>query len=582
MNLFQYLLSVLLVSAFLSPSLAHADALIVTKAMTASTILEIFIENDHIAVELEIGVPDLEAFRNLLPDPLYEKLGLDPAPLSDRIPRFFKKDLVLRTDNGPPLVGRVQRIVGRRRVPRDEISGEPLPAAEGEGDPVVFVRLTYPLRKRPKVLAIAPPRRRSGVAAANIGFVTYHRGVPVNDFRYLGTELTLRLDWSDPWYSRFDNRNLRRQFNAPMSAYLYVEPYEVRKEIVLRPRDLQHWVDLGLEGKEIIPASEQAELKQKVADFLADKNPVTIDGKPAEGALDRIHFIRRTLKKTGVIDPPEDLDINAATLGVIYSYPTGGLPKEATMTWELFSPRIPRVPVAATDEAGGLPSFLTADEPVLTWENFLKNPTMPTLVDIVAPREKRPFLLALALAGIGGLGFLVVRQTRAVLRRQFPWSKVLPAALALVLLIAISGAQMARSGRVKRDEAQTIVTGLLRNVYRAFDFRGEETIYDNLARSAAGELLTEIYLETRKSLEIENQGGARAKVKKVEMIDTKSEALDSEAGFISHATWNVTGSVGHWGHFHQRTNQYEARLTIKPIDGAWKITNLELLQEKRL
>jgi hypothetical protein len=159
---------------------------------------------------------------------------------------------------------------------------------------------------------------------------------------------------------------------------------------------------------------------------------------------------------------------------------------------------------------------------------------------------------------------------------------VFPAALALVLLIAIAGAQMARSGRVKSDEAKTIVTGLLRNVYRAFDFRGEEVIYDNLARSAAGELLTEIYLETRKSLEIENQGGARAKVKEIEMIDAKHEPLDGDVGFISHCTWNVTGSVGHWGHIHQRTNQYEARLTIKPIDGAWKITNLELLQEKRL
>ena len=37
--------------------------------------------------------------------------------------------------------------------------------------------------------------------AATIGFVCYHEGVPVNDFRYLSEEVTLDLDWDDPWFS---------------------------------------------------------------------------------------------------------------------------------------------------------------------------------------------------------------------------------------------------------------------------------------------------------------------------------------------------------------------------------------------
>jgi len=36
------------------------------------------------------------------------------------------------------------------------------------------------------------------------------------------------------------------------------------------------------------------------------------------------------------------------------------------------------------------------------------------------------------------------------------------------------------------------------------------------------------------------------------------------------------------GHIHQRLNQYEAYLTIKAVDGQWKITNLEMLKEQRL
>jgi hypothetical protein len=42
------------------------------------------------------------------------------------------------------------------------------------------------------------------------------------------------------------------------------------------------------------------------------------------------------------------------------------------------------------------------------------------------------------------------------------------------------------------------------------------------------------------------------------------------------------GTVGHWGHIHMRKNQYEANITVEPVDGAWKITDLELLEEKRV
>ena len=66
------------------------------------------------------------------------------------------------------------------------------------------------------------------------------------------------------------------------------------------------------------------------------------------------------------------------------------------------------------------------------------------------------------------------------------------------------------------------------------------------------------------------------------MLSSESEPLDGATGFAALGTWNVAGSVGHWGHIHQRRNQYEARFTVEAIDGVWKITGLELLQEERL
>ncbi len=48
------------------------------------------------------------------------------------------------------------------------------------------------------------------------------------------------------------------------------------------------------------------------------------------------------------------------------------------------------------------------------------------------------------------------------------------------------------------------------------------------------------------------------------------------------ATWNVAGSIGHWGHVHQRKNQYRAEINVSPIDGVWKLVDLEILEEERL
>ncbi len=70
-------------------------------------------------------------------------------------------------------------------------------------------------------------------------------------------------------------------------------------------------------------------------------------------------------------------------------------------------------------------------------------------------------------------------------------------------------------------------------------------------------------------------------MKDIEVTDLATRASE-DGGFIAEASWNVAGSVGHWGHVHQRRNRYQAELDIRPVDGDWKITNLEILQEERL
>ena len=137
--------------------------------------------------------------------------------------------------------------------------------------------------------------------------------------------------------------------------------------------------------------------------------------------------------------------------------------------------------------------------------------------------------------------------------------------------------------RIDNDRAVVIVDSLLKNIYRSFDFREESDIYDRLATSVSGDLLETIYLQNRKSLVVTQAGGAQAKVKEVEIQDVSVTSMPGNpVGLVFHARWTAMGTVGHWGHIHSRKNQYEANLTVEPVDGVWKITGLELLEEKRI
>lgn len=553
---------------------AAADAIMISRAMTATTIAEVFVEESQVRVELEIGIPDREPFRNLLPDELLRE-GETLPPRKERLRAFFNRDLVIRPDSGGAIRGRVVSTEIRPRIRRDEVSGEPLPAGEEEPELVLFAELLYPLGQRPETLTLSSPE------GAGVGFVVYHLGLPVIDFRYLGRDEVLDLDWEDPWYSRFRNRNLRRQYDAPIQVFLYAEPYEVRAEVIARPRDLGHWLDLGLGGGSTIPVDAQPELLDRVAAFLAEHVVVNIDGAPAEGTLDRIHFLRRTLRTSTVIDPPEELELVSATLGAIFVFPTAGLPQEASLRWDLFSPRIQRIPAAATDEAGPLPTVLEPDAPVLRWQNFLRNPTVPTLVEVAAPASYTGALSVLGWLCVALLALVVAWQLAETLRGRGPGRRGL-ALTALLVLVAGAALGLGRLRALDDERAAKILAGLLHNIYRAFDFRDEETIYDVLERSVAGDLLTGIYLETRRGLELASQGGARAKVKDVSLVKVDAQEFGAGEGFRARCTWTVAGSVGHWGHVHQRINQYEAEIEVRPIDGAWKITRLDVIQEERL
>lgn len=550
----RYVASILLLCSF-----AHADAIVAPQPANMFSTAEVFIEKTGVRIELNIGVRDTKAFRNLLPDDLYAALLLPPESHTDRLAKFFGNDLVLRAD-GEALQGELRRAEARRRVLRDDITG----AQVGELPSVsVVATLFYRLpAKVPSTLTIRP------VVGANIGFIAYHDTLPINDFRVLSQEVTIDFDWADPLRSRFRTPGFQRQNNEPVQMYLYVDPSEIRQEIVVRPLDLREWLDLEL--GETIRAEHQKEMLREVAAFLASRAVVTVDGNEVEGVLDRIHFVRRRLRGSGVNDPPEDLPALGATISAVFSFALASPPDEASATCALFGDRIKTQRGVVLDGAASASAVLTAAQPTLHWQgssmSFLGSPPVAALP---IPPERSRLVPAVSIVLLT-IGLLLIAFSRR-------------ASGAVLTTIALLGwFAMPSAPEVSNDEGQKIVVSLLRNVYGAFEQRTAREILGSLARSATDDLLPQIYIDTQRTLLLEGQdtleggGGARMKATSLDLVSASVQRVGDTLEFVASCTWTVTGTVGHWGHLHERKVQRAAMILIRPVDGVWKIVQIEM------
>jgi hypothetical protein len=588
--------TILLITLTLVPS-TLADWINLTGAQSASNIAEIYVQDDHVRLVLEIYVGDLDKFIDLLPDDFLKAAGVEPPPLKERIKRFSSETFQFVTDTEKNLQAELKLIEPRMRKDRpnpfagaiNPATGRPVPGPP-EDKRVLYAELVYPYKNQPNTLTIIPPLDNRGAPAVSIGFIAYHKEVPVVDYRFISEAAKLHLDWHDPWYSKFESKALKRWQQSGMMTFLYIEPYEVRHETLVRVKDLEAWLDLGLRGDEFIEMDEFEPLKKRVGNFLLQHSKVQIDGKQMHPILDRTNFVKYTMTRTFFIDQPERMPLNTAMLGVIITYLTKKIPQQVTVDWELFSDRIQKVPTSAIDPAGPFPSYVTPDDNVLTWNNFLKTYQIPTVAAVTVDQSLTslniPVASVLCLLVIIPLGLNIKKRQKSA--RPIGLLLGLTAGLLAgsILLIPFLKIAVARPSviapELSKQEAVVILENLLKNIYRSFDFR-EEDVYDRLATSVSGNLLTDIYLQNRKSLVVTQAGGAQARVKEVKILDVAVNRLDDRPlGLVFRAKWTAMGTVGHWGHIHTRKNQYEANITVEPADAAWKITGLDLLEEKRI
>lgn len=578
---------------FLALRPAFADLTPVNGAAVASNIAEISVSEEGVLVTLEIYAEDLAVFKDLLPDSWVPSASDVRPAEADRLKNFSNNIFSIRSGSGDALAVEVLLIEPRIRVDRaspisgkiDPITGRKIPKPP-EDPRVIYVELNYDFSgQKPDRLEFRAPTDAEGNPLLSIGMIVFDREVPVTDFRYLTTAAKLSINWDDPWYSKFDNPNLRRHHRFPVMTFLYAEPYEIRFEALMRIREAASLVGVKLKG-DYLKDEESEAIAAALPALVKQRSPMTIDGQSVVPDFVRLSVLRVGPSGLVFLEEGEKVRTDAAILGLIYSAPTDQFAKEASVEWTLFSDTVQQIPAQTIDAAGPFISELTVEEPVLTWTNYFKKSPYPEITAISVDEGTSLNSLFFALVvGTAGLG-LVFAASLFFPSRVSRRTGVLSAVFAAVLLAAIPVTRSVQNQavlNVSDEQMAALSKDMLNNIYRSFDFKLEDQVYDRLALTLGGDVLEKIYLEQRATLRVERAGGAQARVDSVEVLNVNSLPAEAKGELKLLVEWTISGIVGHWGHDHRRTNDYTAELVIRPENGAWKIVDFDMLsQERRL
>lgn len=358
-----------------------------------------------------------------------------------------------------------------------------------------------------------------------------------------------------------------REMSGPLEAFLVIEPYETRLEIMASARFLAQELNDPAADRHTLAVAAQPVFIQQAVQLLSESFSMTMNDIRVIPTSSRANFL--TLGRTGILPRteavPERLD--TAALGLTWVFTQTAPPQNLNLAWSNLPGGLERLPLFISTPARSDYYVFSEERLFMNWSAAPADfPTYETTRVAVHPPEWSPLTFVLLIAAL-----IFLRKPAAAY-----------ACITLSLLI-FPLVRIPRPFAMPMDQQQTaaVAEQLLTNIYHAFDFREETAIYDQLAISVTGDVLTEIYLDQRRALELENRGGARARVESVQVEDIHS-LRQSGGDIAATVTWNVSGSVNHFGHTHSRRNAYKAGLRMSAIDGAWKISAIEVHDEERV
>jgi hypothetical protein len=388
---------------------------------------------------------------------------------------------------------------------------------------------------------------------------------------------------------------LRAQVGPPAHAYLYLGAYEGRFECLVGVPELMEM--LGRQTSIALPPGAQQEVRDAALAAAQKWLRVKLDGTELVSlAPPTASLVKGVPGRTERPAPDELLVATQTMVGFTWEFDLEAVPKNIEITWEGFRGAWTSLPVTVIVGSQSENFELTSGYPSNLWKNQGRLSLRTPLAEVPVPSRAAQIKIPAASLLWLGLGFVFfglrhISGGRVPGRAFMTWMTLIAGAVVLwpVMNVPVS---LPQNEDVPPEQAEKILRALLRNTYRAFDQRSESAIYDQLDRSIHGDLLQKVYLQTIEALTLDEQDKTRVRVTDLDVQVSATQPRKEGRGFIADVRWTALGTVGHWGHEHQRVNRYLAKVTVAPVeeksDGrdasppAWKMVALDIQEERRL
>jgi len=301
--------------------------------------------------------------------------------------------------------------------------------------------------------------------------------------------------------------------------------------------------------------------------MLADVFPVEVEGRRLAPRVERM-----------AIDDALLQDDGTEYVRIDVRWPLRASPPRIRFAWtryDLVADGQGRQAVPYTLTAGGPidDGALTRAEPGFTWHRPRTPAEAVPLARAAAPGPPPTPWLALGLA-VAGVVALIVLGPRPPL--------ALPVAALLFAAAYVAPRPEPRLRPPSDVSARRIFETLHDKVYAAFAARTEDGIYEQLRASVDAGLLDRMYADVYESLLLREQGGAFARVERIERTDGDVFVARDELRFRAEWSWRVRLVVTHWGHAHRRVDAYRAAYDVVHDGESWKIAGVDVQERERL
>ncbi|WP_444889759.1 hypothetical protein [Microbulbifer sp. DLAB2-AA] len=566
----------LFISASLSSTIC-ADYINLTGAETAPNIAEIEILNNNLYISLEVSAADANAFWPGIPPTksIYEiaRLALAQKEIAIEVhspegkiePTITSVRIAERKPRNSPFAGRIDPRTGllRPNFPADKT--------------ILLADIEFPIKGLSN-LEIRPPLDSDGAVLATIGFTSQHGHTSVSSFQYLSQIEKLKIDWGDPWNTRFENQAINRHNRYPLRSFLYVEPRQVRHEILLRPRDLLQWTDQPFDAWKPLTAKRRKELRVTTEKFLQKKNPTSINQTLVEPISTETVFLKANDTGFTTIGEHERIEIGSLLIGYREKYHVKELPQSVTIDWNLFTESIKSVPTLIQDPAGPFPTHVMPDFPDIQWRNYLYDYRAPNSDPIPIENTIAAIPMAVLFSFCFAVFFiLTLRSKKVETKNKHP---ILFYGIVIICAVPIyytlpSELRIPLPGTINKQEIKEITETILDRLSAAYEEPQSEKLNDQLANLVSSEQfdftvanLSQVYQPLTNS---GNKGSIRS-IRDLEIEHADQMVLNGNKTFRIVGKWHSMIEDYSWGHMEQLPRETRASIEITQSDKYWKIS----------